>query len=109
MRMQPSQPCPSRWPNPNMAASARENGPFGMIVNDPADTVCSSLVAGLATSLAWRHRWPGDIAGLATCCQQGPTVRPGDAAAPGAVPPRGPGTPPRPLALYNGRTLCRET
>src|ERR1700680_1625661 len=36
--MQPSQPCPSRWPNPNVAASASENGPLGVMVKDPKDT-----------------------------------------------------------------------
>src|SRR5450755_1617707 len=36
--MTPSGSRPSRWPNPNAAASASENGPWGEIVNDAADS-----------------------------------------------------------------------
>ena len=36
--MTPSASRPSRWPNPNAAASASENGPWGEIVNDAADS-----------------------------------------------------------------------
>src|SRR5580704_10563641 len=32
--MTPSQSPPARWPNPNVAASASENGPSGVMVND---------------------------------------------------------------------------
>src|SRR5215470_11757082 len=36
--MTSSHAAPPRWPNPNVAASARENGPRDVMVNDP-DTV----------------------------------------------------------------------
>ncbi len=34
--MTPSQAPPARWPNPNVAASSSENGPSGVMVNDPS-------------------------------------------------------------------------
>ena len=34
--MTPSQVPPARWPNPNVAASSSENGPSGVMVNDPS-------------------------------------------------------------------------
>src|SRR5215469_9644881 len=57
--MTSSQTALSRWPNPNVAASASENGPRGVMVNelDTAPPVMSALAAAShAGPTVPRHR-----------------------------------------------------
>src|ERR1700733_11323522 len=62
--MTPSQSPPGRWPNPNVAASASENGPSGVMVNDPRSM--PSIVAaasGPQPRLAPSRVWPSAAGG----------------------------------------------
>ena len=69
--MTPSQLPPARWPNPNVAASASENGPLGVMVNDPgcmlamvsarSDTQpAGSGGRSRAASYCWAAGWSAD-------------------------------------------------
>ena len=68
--MTPSQCPPARWPNPNVAASASENGPLGVMVNDPScmpamlsarsDTSARSGTCSRAASYCWAAGWSAD-------------------------------------------------
>ena len=46
--MTPSQAPAARWPNPNVTASSSENGPSGVMVNDPS-SMPAMLSAGSDT------------------------------------------------------------
>ena len=71
--MIPSQLSPARWPNPNVAASASENGPLGVMVNDPgcmlamlsarSDTQPGQAGSGSCSRVAgygWAAGWSAD-------------------------------------------------